>query len=163
MYLNGGWVKGYFNSRGWVPGKDYGAFLAPGTSNDFGLVVDSFVVPRGSSNAEMGIRWAHMCTDPDLQLAFTSLKGSISPYSDTPDSVYDPITLQFKKDLLNKDVLVYPSIAHGMALPWSTLMTLHSLISDFTSRSNPDVARHARNITQAVRESGIKEVWHFDF
>lgn len=159
MYLHGCWIKAYFSSRGWVYGQDYGAFAAPGTTGTFGLCVDAFVVPRGSKSPEHGVRWAHMCTDRGLQEIFSPLKGSISPYRDTSTSLYDPLTLAFYNELLDPNTLVYPSFTHGIALPWSVLMDLHSRITDFTTSSDPDVTRHARMIYQAMREADIPERW----
>ena len=160
MVLQGGWIKAYFNSRDWVYGEDYGAFEAPGTDGMFGLAVDAFVVPMGSDTPENGVRWAHMCSDTELQETFSSLKGSISPYRDTSTAIYGDLTLEFLDDLLADTTLVYPSFTHGIALPWSVLQDLHSRITDFTTSSNPDVARHARLIVQSLREAGIEPRWN---
>lgn len=160
MYLQGGWIKAYFTSRGWLYGEDFGAFAAPGTSGMFGLAIDSFVVPVGSADPENGVRWAHMCSDTELQETFCPLKGSISPYQDTSSDVYDAVTLRFLQELQDPSTLVYPSLAHGIALPWDALMDLHSRITDFTTSSNPDVDRFARMIVQALRESDIEARWN---
>lgn len=159
MYLQGGWIKAYFNSRGWTGGEDFGAFPVPGTSGQFGLAIDSFVVPQGSANPEHGVRWAHMCADTELQEVFCPLKGCVSPYRDTSVEVYDEITLSFLNELQDPATLVYPSFAHGIALPWGALMDLHSRITDFTTSSDPDVARFARMIVQALREADIEARW----
>jgi glucose/mannose transport system substrate-binding protein len=161
MVLQGGWIKAYFNSRGWVYGEDYGAFEAPGTDGMFGLAVDAFVVPQGSASPENGVRWAHMCSDTTLQETFSPLKGSISPYRDTSTDIYDEITIEFLNELLADGTLVYPSFTHGISLPWSVLQDLHSRITDFTTSSNPDVERHARLIVQSLREAGIEPRWDF--
>ena len=160
MYLMGGWIKAYFKSRGWEYGEDYGAFAAPGTYDKFGLTIDAFVVPKGSSSPENGFRWVHTCSDTALQRRFSELKSCISPYTDTPIDHYDEITLQFRRDLLDPNVMVYPSLTHGIALPWSVLMDLHSRISDFATSSNPDTARYARLIVQALREADIEARWN---
>jgi len=159
MYLHGDWIKAYFASRGWVFGEDYGAFPAPGTSGKFGLCIDAFVVPRGSADPENGARWAYLCSDPELQKLFTSQKGCISPYRDTPLEVYDELSRAFLEELLDPNTLAYPSFTHGIALPWEVLMNLHSQISDFATRSNPDVTRFARLLSQSLHEAGVQPTW----
>jgi len=159
MYLQGGWIKAYFTSRGWKYREDFGAFSAPGTSGMFGLAIDSFVVPLGSEDPENGVRWAHMCSNTELQEAFCPLKGCISPYQDTSIDVYDEVTLSFLNELQDPSTLVYPSFTHGIALPWNALMDLHSRITDFTTSSDPGVARFARMIVQALKEADIEARW----
>lgn len=161
MYLQGSWIQAYFNSRGWVYGRDFGAFACPGTSGTFGLAVDAFVVPKGSQNPEDGLRWVHMCSSTALQEAFCPLKGAISPYGDTSPAVYDPLTLSFYSELMSGATLVYPSFTHGTALPWDILMDLHSRLSDFATSSDPDPARYARMIVDAMREAGVVARWDF--
>lgn len=159
MYLMGDWIKAYFASRGWKYGEDYGAFSVPGTSDKFGVCIDTFVVPRGSANWENGVRWAYLCADPELQLLFTQRKGSISPYRDFPVELYDELTRGFYNQLMAPETLVYPSFAHGTALPWEVLMDLHSRITDFTTSSDPDVYRFARLIAQSLKEAGVQPHW----
>lgn len=159
MYLMGDWIKAYFASRGWKYGEDYGAFSVPGTSDKFGVCIDTFVVPKGSANWENGLRWAYLCADPELQLLFTQRKGSISPYQDFPVEVYDELTRSFYEQLVSPETLVYPSFAHGTALPWEVLMDLHSRITDFTTSSDPDVYRFARLISQSLKEAGVRPRW----
>jgi len=159
MYLHGDWIKAYFASRGWVYGQDYGAFSAPGTSDKFGVCIDTFVVPRSSPGLENGLRWAYLCSTPELQEVFTQRKASISPYQDFPTYLYDELTLAFYNQLLDSGTLVYPSFTHGTALPWEVLMDLHSRITDFTTSSDPDVMRYARLIAQSLKEAGIQPRW----
>lgn len=159
MYLMGDWIKAYFTSRGWKYGEDYGAFSVPGTSDKFGVCIDTFVVPQGSANRANGLRWAYLCADPELQLLFTQRKGSISPYRDFPVALYDDLTLKFYEQLMSPETLVYPSFAHGTALPWEVLMDLHSRITDFTTSSDPDVYRFARLMAQSLKEAGVQPRW----
>jgi len=116
-------------------------------------------VPRGSADPENGARWAYLCSDPELQKLFTSQKGCISPYRDTPLEVYDELSRAFLEELLDPNTLAYPSFTHGIALPWEVLMNLHSQISDFATRSNPDVTRFARLLSQSLHEAGVQPTW----
>lgn len=159
MYLQGSWMQAYFESLGWEYGVDYGVLTAPGTHGYFGVSIDGFVVPKGSKSVENGLRWAYMVSDPEVQAAFSVAKRSISPYVDTPWDIYDPLTLQFCKELNAEDTIVYPSFTHGTALPWMATTDLHSRISDFATTSNPDVKRYAKLISQSLKEAGVKGEW----
>lgn len=159
MYLHGCWIKGFFASREWVYGIDYGAFSAPGTFGWFGVSVDAFTVPKGSDNPANGFRWAYMCSDPEVQEAFCPVKECISPYEDTPLSVYSEGTRVLAEELRDPGIRIYPSFTHGTAIPWSVLMDLHSRISEFTTTSDPDISRHARLIAQALAEAEIHGGW----
>lgn len=143
----------------WEYGADYGVLTAPGTHGYFGVSIDGFVVPKGSKSVENGLRWAYMVSDPEVQAAFSVAKRSISPYVDTPWDIYDPLTLQFCKELNAEDTIVYPSFTHGTALPWMATTDLHSRISDFATTSNPDVKRYAKLISQSLKEAGVKGEW----
>ena len=159
MYLQGSWMQAYFTSLGWEYGVDYGAFSAPGTSDYFGVSIDGFVVPASSRGVENGVRWAYMITDPKLQIEFSKAKESISPYSDTPPDIYDELSYLFYQQLHDENIKIYPSCAHGTALPWMATTDLHSRISDFATTSNPDVTRYARLITQSLKEAGVRGHW----
>lgn len=159
MMLQGSWIQAFFTSQGWEYGKDYGTFSAPGTSGYFGFCIDAFVVPQGSRSVQNGLRWAYMIADPEVQKAFSAAKESVSPYKDTPDSVYNTLTKRFKQELLDAKTVVYPSFTHGTSLPWQASTDLHSRLSDFATSSNPDTARYAKMITQAIKEAGVKGDW----
>ncbi|MGB4426731.1 MAG: ABC transporter substrate-binding protein [Limnochordia bacterium] len=159
MYLQGSWMQAYFTSLGWEYGVDYGAFSAPGTSGYFGVSIDGFVVPASSRGVENGVRWAYMITDPELQIEFSKAKESISPYSDTPPEIYNELSYLFYQQLHDENIKIYPSCAHGTALPWMATTDLHSRISDFATTSNPDVTRYARLITQSLKEAGVRGHW----
>lgn len=161
MLLQGSWIQAFFTSQGWEYGKDYGTFAAPGTAGYFGFCIDAFVVPQGSKSVPNGLRWAYMIADPEVQKEFSKAKESISPYKDTPDSVYNALTKKFKQELLDTKTVVYPSFTHGTSLPWQATTDLHSRISDFATSSNPDTARYAKMITEAVKEAGVKGDWDF--
>jgi len=159
MMLQGSWIQAFFTSQGWTYGEDFCAFAAPGTSEYFGFCVDAFVVPQGSRSVANGLRWAYMISDPGTQEAFSRAKESVSPYVDTPDEIYDELTRRFKGELMDPQTMVYPSFTHGTSLPWEATTDLHSRISDFATSSNPDTARYARMITQAIKEAGVRGEW----
>lgn len=161
MQIMGAWMQPLMTSMGQKYGEDYGILTFPGTDGWFGMCVDGFVVSNDSSDVEAGIRWAYNVTTTEVQKAFSSLKESISPYSDTPDDTYCELTLMFKNELVDANTKTYPSFTHGTALPWSASTDLQTRIQDFAVASDPDVARYAHNIVIALRESGLEGDWDF--
>jgi len=161
MQIMGAWMQPLMTSLGQTYGTDYGVLTFPGTDGWFGLCVDGFVVSNDSADVEAGVRWAANVATTDVQVAFSGLKESISPYADTPDSAYNALTLAFKQELTDETVRTYPSFTHGTALPWSASTDLQTRIQDFAVASDPDTARYAHNIVVALQESGLKGAWDF--
>jgi len=93
MQIMGAWMQPLMTSMGQVYGEDYGVFTFPGTDGWFGMCIDGFVVSNDSADVEGGVRWAYNVSTPSVQTAFSTLKESISPYSDTPDEIYNALTL----------------------------------------------------------------------
>ncbi|MDR1598552.1 MAG: ABC transporter substrate-binding protein [Oscillospiraceae bacterium] len=159
MMMMGTWMQPFMTNQGWVYGEDYGVFSVPGTQGYYGFCVDGFVVPNDSASVENGLRWVYAISDPETQTGFTRAKESVSPYKDTPDEVYSELAKAFKDELVNPDTVVYPSFTHGTALPWAASTDLHSRLSDFTTSADPDTARYAKMITEALNEAGVEGDW----
>ena len=160
MYIMGTWMQPFLTSQGWVYGKDYGVFTMPGTEGYYGMCIDGFVVPNDSSNVEGGVKWAASVADTEVQAAFSKVKESVSPYLDTPDETYNELTLIFKNELLNDTIMAYPSFTHGTALPWAASTDLQTRITDFATSTDPDTARYAKMITEALKEAGVEGDWN---
>ncbi len=160
MQIMGTWMQPLMTSMAQTYGEDYGVFTFPGTDGYFGLNVDGFVVSNDSADVEAGIRWVYNVTTTDVQVAFSQLKESISPYTDTPDSAYCERTLLDKQELTAEATKVYPSFTHGTALPWAASTDLQTRIQDFAVASDPDTARYAHNIVVALQESGLEGDWN---
>lgn len=160
MYIMGTWMQPFLTSQGWIYGEDFGVFTMPGTEGYYGMCIDAFVVPNDSADVEGGVRWASMVTDVDVQTLFSSVKESVSPYLDTPDESYNELTKIFKDELLDESIVAYPSFTHGTALPWAASTDLHSRITDFATSTDPDTARYAKMITEALNEAGVKGDWN---
>jgi glucose/mannose transport system substrate-binding protein len=91
--IMGDWADGEFRTAGKAYGKDYGAFLVPGTKGMFGLGVDTFQHPKGISDQTNSMRWLRLVASKEGQDAFNPVKGSISARSDAKDAsinnIYD--------------------------------------------------------------------------
>ena len=159
MQIMGTWEQPLMTSLGCEYGKDYGIFNMPGTEGYYGMCIDGFVVPNDSSDVEGGVRWAYIVSQTDVQEDFSEVKESVSPYTDVEDYVYNDATLRFKEEMLSDDVTYYPSFTHGTALPWAASSDLQTRITDFSTSPDPDTARYAKMITDALTEAGVEGDW----
>jgi len=160
MQIMGAWAQPLMTNMDQVYGKDYGVFTFPGTADWFGMCVDGFVVSNDSANVEGGVRWAYSVCTQDVQEYFSGLKESISPYNDTPDDVYNELTLHFKEQLLDENTKVYPSITHGTAIPWSASTSLQTQIQEYATSTNHDAEYYANRIVNILKEAGVKGDWN---
>lgn len=159
MQIMGAWMQPLMTSMDQVYGEDYGVFTFPGTDGWFGMCIDGFVVSNDSADVESGIRWAYNVSTNEVQTAFSELKESISPYSDTSDEVYNELTLKFKEELTSEDTKVYPSFTHGTALPWSASTSLQTQIQEFATSTDHDAEYFANKIVNIMKESSVKGDW----
>ena len=160
MQIMGAWAQPLMTNMDQVYGVDYGVFTFPGTEGWFGLCVDGFVVSNNSANVEGGVRWAYSVCTQDVQEYFSSLKESISPYTDTPDDVYNELTLHFKEQLMDENTKIYPSITHGTAIPWSASTSLQTQIQEYATSTNHDAAYYANRIVNILKEANVKGDWN---
>ena len=160
LQIMGAWMQPLLTSMGQVYGEDYGVFTFPGTDGWFGMCIDGFVVSNDSADVGSGVRWAYNVSTPEVQAAFSALKESISPYSDTPDDTYCALTLKFKNELTAEGTKVYPSFTHGTALPWSASTSLQTQIQEFATSTDHDAAYFANKIVNILKEAGVKGAWN---
>ena len=124
------------------------------------MCIDGFVVSNDSADVEAGVRWAYNVSTQEVQTSFSALKESISPYSDTPDDTYGPLTLKFKEQLMSDSIKVYPSFTHGTALPWSASTSLQTQIQEFATSSDHDAEYFANKIVNVLKEASVKGDWN---
>lgn len=160
MQIMGAWMQPLMTSMGQVYGEDYGVLTFPGTEGWFGMCVDGFVVSNDSSDVDSGVRWAYNVSTNEVQTAFSSLKESISPYSDTTDETYNELTLKFKNELVAEDTKVYPSFTHGTALPWSASTSLQTQVQEFVTSADHDAEYFANKIVNILKEANVKGDWN---
>ncbi|MDQ6691752.1 MAG: extracellular solute-binding protein, partial [Candidatus Dormibacteraeota bacterium] len=94
----GDWVKSYFTSLNFVPGRDFAGLPAPGTRGLYLVACDSFAIPRKAADRANAQDWIRACGSVEGQAAFSVRKGSIPPRTDAPKSLFDPIGQQFIDD-----------------------------------------------------------------
>ena len=130
------------------------------TAGWFGMCIDGFVVSNDSADVEAGLRWAYSMSTPEVQTAFSTLKESISPYTDTSDETYNELTLQFKNELTAEGTNVFPSFTHGTALPWSASTSLQTQIQEFATSAEHDAEYFANRIVNILKEADVKGDWN---
>jgi glucose/mannose transport system substrate-binding protein len=85
--IMGDWANGEFQQAGLKYGRDYGAFLVPGTKGMYGVTVDAFAHTRGP--APDSSRWMSAAASREGQDAFNTAKGSIPARTDADVVRYD--------------------------------------------------------------------------
>ena len=160
MQIMGAWAQPLMTSMGQVYGEDYGVFTFPGTDGWFGMCIDGFVVSNDSADVEAGLKWAYNVSTPEVQASFSTLKESVSPYSDTPDETYCPLTLEFKNEITSESTKVFPSFTHGTALPWAASTSLQTQIQEFATSSDHNPDFFAKKIVDIMKESSVKGDWN---
>lgn len=91
MQFMGDWAKGELKLLGYEVDRDFGCTLVPGTSIAYFMVIDAFAFPlisrEGGYEAQQA--FAAMVLDPDNQIAFSRLKGSLPVRTDVDPSGLD--------------------------------------------------------------------------
>ncbi len=83
MIVMGDWAKGEFIAAGQAAGKEFGCTLAPAKDPIYDAIVDAFVFPSVGPAAQPGQDLLiSTMMDPEVQVAFNSVKGSLPPRTD---------------------------------------------------------------------------------
>jgi glucose/mannose transport system substrate-binding protein len=113
MSIMGDWAEGYFKSKGWTPGVEFGWAASPGSAGAFDALSDSFGLPKDAVNRDAAVAWLTVCGSKEGQDAFNPIKGSIPAHTDADRSLYDEY-LQSAMDDFASGAIV-PSLMHGAA------------------------------------------------
>jgi glucose/mannose transport system substrate-binding protein len=156
--IMGDWANGEFIKANKIYGTDYGTFPVPGTSNDYGLVVDCFEHPKGVRDPQNSLNWLTVVGSADGQMAFNPLKGSIPARTDLMNNATDVLKFNPYQQAAIYDfqhvTYIYPSIVHGSAMPESFTSTLDVTISTLVAAKGHDstsaISTAASSITGAI-------------
>lgn len=88
MIIVGDFGRGFFLSKGWRSGVELGEIPLPGTRGTFMFVVDAFGLPKGVAHRQAAVNFLNLLATPAAEDAFSPLKGSIPPRTDTDRSLY---------------------------------------------------------------------------
>lgn len=90
--IMGDWAKGEFTAAGQSAGRQYGCIAGLGPASPYLIQGDVFVFPRTSDPAVIKAQnlLAGVAAQPELQVAFSKLKGSIPVRTDVDTAQLDP-------------------------------------------------------------------------
>ncbi|MEM6712027.1 MAG: ABC transporter substrate-binding protein [Pseudomonadota bacterium] len=120
MQLMGDWAKGEITAAGLTPGEQIMCATAPGTEGSFLFNTDFFAMfDVDTDNAEAQQALAAGILDPDFQVAFNLVKGSIPARTDVDPSAFDVCGQKSIADMQQAadDGTLLGSLAHGHGQP----------------------------------------------
>jgi len=117
MMIMGDWENGWFTSKNV---KDYGWAPAPGNTNVYDALSDSFGMPKKARDRDNVIAFLRVLGSRPGQEAFNPLKGSICARTDCSATLFSPYQ-QWTMTHWKTDAIV-PSVIHGAAASegWAT-------------------------------------------
>ena len=147
----GNWVAGaYKGQKGFDYGKDWGAVTFPGTENMYTLHLDSFLYPGDNPTPEKTKKWLSYVGTKEAQVTFNSRKGSIPTRKDVKTDQFGEYLTDTIEDFQNAKQKP-PTLAHGLAVPPTTLSNLKSVINN--NFSGPyNVEKTANGLLQTVKD-----------
>ncbi|WP_330633333.1 ABC transporter substrate-binding protein [Halocatena halophila] len=138
MFVEG--AAGFFHQGDWAAGA-YGSDFAfgenwdhvafPGTSGQYALNMDSWVIPQDGPASKAAKTWLQYVGTKDAQVRFNTKKGSVPPRADVSTGEFGPFqTAQIES--LQDSTVQPPSIAHGLAVKPEILTKLKQAVRDFS-------------------------------
>ena len=117
--IMGDWANGEFTQANFNFTDDYGTVAAPGTGNEYGLVIDCFEKPKGIAHPTNVDNWLGVVASKAGQDAFNPLKGSIAARTDADLSKYGAYQKAAINDFnaIDTSGYMFPSVVHGSGAP----------------------------------------------
>jgi len=118
MVAMGDWAKGFLQTEGLTPGKDFDIVPFPGSEGTFVFTSDTFPMPKGATNREGALALLQTFASVDAQVAFNQLKGSIPAREDVDMGRFDSVALNTLRDFRSADkVLALSGLLAGNVMP----------------------------------------------
>ncbi|HLK93113.1 MAG TPA: extracellular solute-binding protein [Polyangia bacterium] len=157
MTIMGDWDKAYMVktllATAYVPGGDagvsatdagtsvlFGAIPTPGTLGTFVFTTDTFGLPRGAPNRTGTLDLLTLFASAAGQDIFNPIKGSISPRSDTDQSLYDDMGRQTISDFNTATEVV---AATAILAPPEFVDAINDALVQFLKDGNKSAVIHA--------------------
>ncbi|PJC86405.1 sugar ABC transporter substrate-binding protein [Vibrio sp. HA2012] len=134
MQVMGDWAKGEFINTGKVPDKDFLCFDYPGTQGSFIFNADQFgmfAVSQDKQKAQQAMATAIM--QPEFQIGFNKVKGSIPPNMDISPEAFDACaqkSMQSLKSAVANNKVV-GSIAHTHMVPAEIQTAIYTVVNHY--------------------------------
>ncbi len=125
---------------------DIGHTTYPGTRSLFTAVIDTFVVARKAKSPALADDLLRTMADPETDLAFNKIKGSIPLRTDIPLDSLTPYQQEAARDLRGDKLLM--SLTHGELLGPDLQAGLFDAVRNFAKSRDPAV--FGRDLRRAV-------------
>ena len=138
MVSMGTWAIGYFKSRGWTPGVEFGAVTFPQKPERYLLFhADAYGLPKKAPHPTVTTDWLKVVASPDLQIPTDVIQGGLFARIDiAPSKFPDPIRQELMSYVRsNPGKLILDQ--HGSIAPYSFTQAYWDVIAAFIAK--PDV------------------------
>jgi glucose/mannose transport system substrate-binding protein len=143
----GDYANGEFAAANKTYNTDYGTFPVPGTTDMYGMSIDVFLHPKGSTHPTNAEKWLEMVASREGQDTFNPFKGSISARTDTEVNKYAAYQQTSIAGFWSAKS-IYPAISH--AVPHAAEAKMQSILAQFTI--DGDVNKAASAFTDYTKE-----------
>jgi len=148
MAVMGDWAKGYFVSKGWVPGVDFDQIPFPGSNGTFVFTADTFALPKGAPHEGAARNLLDTFGSVEGQTAFNKIKGSIPVRGDINPEDFDPLGQKTFADFQSDERV----LAMSGLTPVGSIDDVAPAIKEMLTDGDPDVLLFAlRNAYPALR------------
>lgn len=156
MVIMGTWAIGYFKSRGWVPGTDFGAVTFPQQPERILLFhPDTFGLAKGAPHPKATRDWLRVVASPELQIPTDVTQGGLFARVDIDASKFpDPIRQELQGYVSqNPGKLILDQ--HGSIAPFKFTQSYWDEVAGFASK--PDVAGTIKRVDGLFTSNKVKD------
>ncbi|MEX0766005.1 MAG: ABC transporter substrate-binding protein [bacterium] len=156
MVIMGTWAIGYFKSRNWTPGTDFGAVTFPQKPDRILLFhPDTYGIAKGAPHARTAMDWLRVVGSQELQVPTDVTQGGLFARLDIdPAKFPDPIRQELQNYVRsNPGKLILDQ--HGSIAPFSFTQAYWDVIAAFTAK--PDVAGTINKVAGLFTTFKVKE------
>jgi glucose/mannose transport system substrate-binding protein len=156
MVLMGTWAIGYFKSRGWTPGVDFGAVTFPQKPDRILLFhPDTYGLAKGAPHPQTTRNWLRVVASPDLQIPTDVTQGGLFARLDIdPTQFPDPIRQELQTYVRNNpNKLILDQ--HGSIAPFAFTQAYWDVLAAFVAQ--PNVDQTLRSVADLMKTYNVKE------
>lgn len=156
MVIMGTWAIGYFKSRGWNPGVEFGAVTFPQQPQRILLFhPDTYGLAKGAPHSKATMDWLRVVASPELQVPTDVTQGGLFARLDIdPKQFPDPIRQELQSYVRsNPGKLILDQ--HGSIAPFSFTQAYWDVAAAFTAK--PDVAGTEKTVGNLYTTYKVKE------
>ncbi len=156
MVLMGTWAIGYFQSRGWTPGKEFSAVTFPQKPERILLFhPDTYGLAKGAPHPKTCMDWLRVVASPELQIPTDVTQGGMFARLDIDPSEFpDPIRQELQTYVRNNPGKLILD-QHGSIAPFSFTQAYWDAIAAFIAQ--PDVDGTISTVADLFTTYNVKE------